>query len=291
MTNTPDGGDPRDPSAAPRPSADPHEPPSAGPDSAAWEPTQKASVSESETCSVPVSSAPGAVPEGTEVPDSHSPADDVTRVIRTGGAPPGGSDGPVQPPAGGPPAGAGPPPSAYGSTRVISTRPPAGPSPQAGRPHAGPTPRPAPPGRHQPGPGRPPGYGPPPGHGQPGAPMRGQPAQQPYSQPSPAPSPAQHVPPQDAPPQDGAGGSSTNTLAIVALVASLLGLVCSGLGGLVGLVLGVVARKQIAASHGTQTGDGVALTAVIIGAFVVVVWVAYWLVVVLTEARTPWDYF
>lgn len=125
--------------------------------------------------------------------------------------------------------------------------------------------------------------------------MQGQAARHPYSQPSPGPSSAPDVRPQDGPLQDGqlqdGAGRSTNTLAVVALVASLLGLVCSGVGGLVGLVLGVVARKQIAASDGTQTGDGVALTAVIIGAFVAIVWIAYWLVVVLTEARTPWDYF
>ncbi len=77
---------------------------------------------------------------------------------------------------------------------------------------------------------------------------------------------------------------------MVALVASLLGLLCSGIGGLIGLVLGIVARKQIAASGGRQTGDGVALTAIIIGAFIIVVWVAYWLVIALTDLQSPWSY-
>ncbi|EON31859.1 hypothetical protein GTC6_15546 [Gordonia terrae C-6] len=77
---------------------------------------------------------------------------------------------------------------------------------------------------------------------------------------------------------------------MVALVASLLGLLCSGIGGLIGLVLGIVARKQIAASGGRQTGDGVALTAIIIGAFIIVVWVAYWLAIALTDLQSPWSY-
>ncbi|MCK8614273.1 DUF4190 domain-containing protein [Gordonia sp. C13] len=77
---------------------------------------------------------------------------------------------------------------------------------------------------------------------------------------------------------------------MAALVASLLGLVCIGIGGLIGLVLGVVARKQIAASGGRQTGDGLALTAIVIGLFIVVVWVAYWLVVLFTGVESPWSY-
>ncbi|VTS39329.1 Uncharacterised protein [Gordonia terrae] len=74
-------------------------------------------------------------------------------------------------------------------------------------------------------------------------------------------------------------------------MASLLGLLCSGIGGIVGLVLGIVARKQIAASGGRQTGDGIALTAIIIGAFILVVWIAYWLVIALTDLQSPWSYF
>ncbi|AWO86638.1 hypothetical protein DLJ61_07515 [Gordonia terrae] len=80
-------------------------------------------------------------------------------------------------------------------------------------------------------------------------------------------------------------------MAVGALVASLLGLLCSGIGGIVGLVLGIVARKQIAASGGRQTGDGIALTAIIIGAFILVVWIAYWLVIALTDLQSPWSYF
>ena len=56
------------------------------------------------------------------------------------------------------------------------------------------------------------------------------------------------------------------------------------------VVLGIVARRQIAASGGRQTGDGVALTAVIIGAFIIVVWVAYWVAIALTDLRSPWGY-
>jgi hypothetical protein len=63
-----------------------------------------------------------------------------------------------------------------------------------------------------------------------------------------------------------------------ALAALILGLVsiplmfcCIGLGtGVVALVLGIVGRKEIQASGGTQTGDGMALTGIIIGIIAII---------------------
>lgn len=54
----------------------------------------------------------------------------------------------------------------------------------------------------------------------------------------------------------------TNSLAIASLVLSILGL-CCGIGSIVGIVLGFVARSQIRTSG--QAGDGMALAGIIIG--------------------------
>lgn len=335
MSNPTGGGDPQDPSSTPQ-SQSVQVPPGAAPDPgpSPSEPTQQVSRAEllgdSSTAdqttepvpstpdtSPPVTSTPGAGPEGTEVAQSHSPADGVTRVISTAGGPQGH---PATPPVSPhqvppPPAPPGPAPSGYDSTRVISTRPPGGP----GAPGSAPPPGYGQPGQQGPGQqgyGRPnpPGYGqsgPPPGYGGPGPSGYGQPGPpppgpgrpgygptpgQPYGQPPQGPPPGQQygqAPSGDQPAGDGHHGDETpetNTLAVAALVASLLGLVCVGIGGLIGLVLGLVARKQIAASGGSQTGDGLALTAVIIGLFIIVGWVAYWLVVLFTGVESPWSY-
>ena len=59
----------------------------------------------------------------------------------------------------------------------------------------------------------------------------------------------------------------TNPWAIVSLCASLLGW-CGlfGIGGLVGIIAGVAARNQILTSYGTQTGEGLAIVGIILGA-------------------------
>ena len=63
----------------------------------------------------------------------------------------------------------------------------------------------------------------------------------------------------------------TNPWAIISLVSSILSWVgLFGIGGIIGIIAGVVARNEIAASHGSQTGDGLALTGIILGAVNVV---------------------
>lgn len=59
----------------------------------------------------------------------------------------------------------------------------------------------------------------------------------------------------------------TNLWAVVSLVSSILSW-CGlfGIGGIVGIIAGVVARNEIAASRGAQTGEGLALTGIILGA-------------------------
>ncbi len=64
-------------------------------------------------------------------------------------------------------------------------------------------------------------------------------------------------PPPSAPPN--------NQLAVGAIIASAIGLLC-GIGSIIGIVLGVVAKNQIKASNGTQGGDNLATLGIVIGA-------------------------
>jgi len=58
----------------------------------------------------------------------------------------------------------------------------------------------------------------------------------------------------------------TNTLAIVSLVSSIVGWVFFPIiGGLVGVITGHMARREIKNSHGAQGGDGLAIAGLIIG--------------------------
>lgn len=60
-------------------------------------------------------------------------------------------------------------------------------------------------------------------------------------------------------------GQKTNTLAIVSLVASIVG-ICCGFLSIAGIVCGVIGRNQIKASNGLEKGDGLALAGIIVGA-------------------------
>ena len=66
----------------------------------------------------------------------------------------------------------------------------------------------------------------------------------------------------------------TNGLAIASLVCSLVGGFLCGLGSIVGVVLGLVARAQIRRSGGSQTGEGLALAGIVIGCIFVLLTVA-----------------
>lgn len=102
------------------------------------------------------------------------------------------------------------------------------------------------------------------------------------STPPPPPSPGQYDPPA-APYQPYAVGSpyggyqtvpQTNGLAIASLVVSIAGLVvCCGLPGVVGAIMGHVARKQIK-EQPNQTGEGMALAGIIVG------WASFGLIVI-----------
>ena|GEM_PF-2013489 len=99
-------------------------------------------------------------------------------------------------------------------------------------------------------------------------------------------------PPPPPPGYPGAAGTarSTNPLAIASLVVSLVGLLCCGLGfipGIVGIVLGVVANKQIAQTG--QNGAGMAKAGIIIGAVVVALSII-WLVVGFASGNNSFYY-
>lgn len=83
--------------------------------------------------------------------------------------------------------------------------------------------------------------------------------------PAPAPEPAYMPPPPM--PSYAAMAPQTNAWAIVSLVSSILSWVgLFGLGGIVGVIAGVIARNQIRENPATQTGDGIALAGIILGA-------------------------
>ena len=76
-------------------------------------------------------------------------------------------------------------------------------------------------------------------------------------------------PPGLYPPPPGYGGGysapQTNQKAVWALVTGVLGLLCCGLVGIAGIVLGSAAKREIDASGGYQTGRGMAQAGFVLG--------------------------
>jgi Domain of unknown function (DUF4190)/zinc-ribbon domain len=146
---------------------------------------------------------------------------------------PAAGPGSPPPPVPGPPAApspwGAPPPPPPGQWAAPGQQPPP-PPPYA----AGPPPGAAPPNPFAP----PAAYGPPPG------------AYAPYPPPY---------------PPSGYQTASTNGLAIASLVLGLVGWMACGIGSIVGIVLGFVARSQIRSAQGRQGGDGLALAGIILG--------------------------
>jgi Domain of unknown function (DUF4190) len=81
-----------------------------------------------------------------------------------------------------------------------------------------------------------------------------------------------------APGQLHPAAQTTNGLAIASLVLSILGVF--GIGSLLGIIFGYKARREIRASRGHQSGDGMALAGIIIGFVTLVVFalvLAFWI--------------
>lgn len=94
----------------------------------------------------------------------------------------------------------------------------------------------------------------------------------------PPPPPGAYPPPGGGPVPGGypGGPAKTNTLAIVSIVCSAIGLFC-GIGSIAGIILGVVARNQIKQTG--EPGDGLALAGIIVGAvtlLISVIWSVYY---------------
>jgi hypothetical protein len=61
-------------------------------------------------------------------------------------------------------------------------------------------------------------------------------------------------------------GTKTNTMALVSLIAGILGLTLFPfLGSIAAVITGNIGRKEIAASGGAETGDGMAMAGVVMG--------------------------
>jgi hypothetical protein len=84
--------------------------------------------------------------------------------------------------------------------------------------------------------------------------------------------------PYGAPPGYGYGygqTSATNGLAVASLILGIVGWVACGVGSVLAIILGIVARSQIRASGGRQGGDGMAKAGIILGCVFVALFVAY----------------
>jgi uncharacterized membrane protein len=80
-----------------------------------------------------------------------------------------------------------------------------------------------------------------------------------------------YTPPAGPPP----AAAPNNQLAVWSLVASCVGLLC-GIGSIIGIVLGFVAKNQIKESGGTQGGDGLATAGIVIGFVSILLGILYW---------------
>jgi hypothetical protein len=76
----------------------------------------------------------------------------------------------------------------------------------------------------------------------------------------------------------------TNGLAVASLVLGIVGWALCGVGSILAIVLGLVARNQIRASGGQEAGDGMAKAGVILGCIGLVLLVAYVVVAVIVTA-------
>jgi hypothetical protein len=89
------------------------------------------------------------------------------------------------------------------------------------------------------------------------------------------------TPPDYSPPT-----STTNGLAIASLVSSIAGWVICGIGFILGIVFGYIAKNQIDQSGGTQQGRGLAVAGIIIGWVGIGLGVLVLLIVIIASAAS-----
>jgi len=164
-----------------------------------------------------------------------------------------------------PPAAAPPPPPPYAPPPYA---PPVGAPPTGPPPGAPPAPNPWGAPQPQPGQWAPPGQVPP-------APYSASPpgaaAPNPFAPPTPYGVPGAYPPPYA--PSGYPAGPATNGLAIAALILGIVGWLPCGIGSVVAVILGFIARGQIRESQGRQGGDGLALAGIILGFLAIGFWV------------------
>jgi hypothetical protein len=98
----------------------------------------------------------------------------------------------------------------------------------------------------------------------------------------PPPQPGYGAPQYGGQPQYGySGAPKANGLAIASLVCGLAGILTCGVASLAAIPLGFVAISQINKSNGTQTGKGMAIGGIVVGALVVVTGAVLWVSLVL----------
>jgi hypothetical protein len=208
----------------------------------------------------PVAAAPAGPVPGPPAPASPGP-----------GAPPAAWGSPSGPAASAPPPPLPPYPPPGSAAPAAEPDPFAPPDLYGGGPHGGPAGYP-PPGYPPPGSYPPPGY-PPPGYGPQGYAPQGYAGQQGYG-------------PQGYGPQ-GYGGPgyagypparATNGLAIASLVLGLVGWLPCGIGSVLAVVFGFVARDQIRRSQTGQGGSGIALAGIILGFVSIALWLTIFIV-------------
>ncbi len=110
-----------------------------------------------------------------------------------------------------------------------------------------------------------------------------------YSEPPPPPQYGAPVPPQGGVPQ------KTSGKAIASFVTGLVGLltICCGflvVTSIVALVLGILARKDIAGSNGQLKGDGMALTGIITGVIGILMVIVSIILIATGVVDTNFDY-
>ncbi|GGE39658.1 hypothetical protein GCM10007421_12010 [Halopseudomonas oceani] len=78
--------------------------------------------------------------------------------------------------------------------------------------------------------------------------------------------------------------ATTSSLAIISLVSGIVGLFI--FGSLIAIVCGHIARSQIKNSGGTQSGDGMALTGLILGYIGIALWLLWFVAVGMIAATS-----
>ncbi|WP_319435795.1 DUF4190 domain-containing protein [Mycobacterium sp. RTGN5] len=80
----------------------------------------------------------------------------------------------------------------------------------------------------------------------------------------------------------------TNGKAIASLVTSVAGLLCCGLPAIAGLILGIIAMRETKRTG--QDGNGLAIAGVVVGALVIVGYLAYFLIMISVGIASSPDY-